>query len=116
MKIKCAGIYKIEHISGYYYIGLSIDVFQRFSSHYTDIKLKKHSSIEFMNLWFNSVPSEWTFQILEYISMSEFKRMHQIKGKEADKYFRLYLHRKEKEWMKKFSKNWALNKNKRYFS
>jgi len=115
MKIKLAGIYKIEHTSGYYYIGMSVDIFSRWSSHYTSIKLNKHSSKEFMTLWKQTEPSEWSFSILEYVSITEWKKTSQMKGKEAIDGFRTFLLRKEKEWMKKYSINYSLNNNKKHF-
>lgn len=115
-RIKLAGIYKIEHISGYYYIGMSVDIFTRWSSHYNDIVMDKHSSIELKELWLKSKPSEWIFSILEYVSISEYKRLSKMKGKELESGFRKLLLDKEKEWMKKHSINYSLNKNKKYFS
>ena len=113
---KISGIYCIQHISGYYYIGMSVDVFSRWSNHYTDIKNNKHSSTEFMELWNTTEPPEWTFSILEYVSITEHKKTSQMKGKALEKSFRTLLLKKEKEWMKKHSINWALNKNKKHFS
>lgn len=115
-QIKMAGIYKIEHISGYYYIGLSKDIFNRWQSHYTNIKLKKHSSLDFQNLWLNTKPFEWSFSILEYTSITEYKKQSQMKGKSLETTFRKLLIQKEKEWMSKHSINFALNANKKHFS
>jgi len=115
-RIKLAGIYKIEHISGYYYIGMSVDIFSRWSSHYNDIIIGKHSSIELKELWLKTEPSDWLFSILEYVSISEYKKVSQMKGKALQNGFRTLLLSKEKEWMKRYSKNYSLNKNKRYFS
>jgi hypothetical protein len=115
-KVKIGGIYKIEHISGYYYIGMSVDIFSRWSNHYSDIKKMKHSSIDFMNLWNSSEPSDWSFSILEYVSITEYKKVSQMKGKSLENSFRTLLLKKEKEWMNKHSINYSLNKNKRYFS
>jgi hypothetical protein len=111
-----AGIYKIEHKSGFFYIGMSVDIFGRWSSHYSDIKLKKHSSTEFGELWNKTEPCEWFFSVLEYVSITEWKKASGMKGKAAVDGFRKHLLKLEKDWMKKFSINWALNKNKRYFS
>lgn len=116
IKIKLGGIYKIEHISGYYYIGMSVDIFSRWSNHYTDIITGKHSSTELKELWLKTKPSEWTFSILEYVSITEYKKISQMKGKSLENGFRTFLLKKEKEWMSKYSVNFSLNKNKRYFS
>lgn len=115
-KIKCAAVYKIEHISGYYYVGYSIDTFSRWSSHYTSLKQNNHSSTKFQELWNKTDPSEWSFNILEYVSITEYKKTHQIKGKQLESSFRKYLLLKEKEWMSKFSINWCLNKDNKNFS
>lgn len=115
-QIKLAGIYKIEHITGYYYIGLSVDIFNRWSSHYTNIKNLKHSSTEFQTLWVNSKPSDWSFSILEYVSITEYKKQSQKRGKSLDADFRKYLLKLEKQWMFKYSINYCLNKDKKHFS
>jgi len=116
-KIKIAGIYKIEHKSGFYYIGKSSDIFSRWSSHYTDIKKNKHSSTLFMNLWTSSEPIEWTFTILEYHSITEFKSINPgLKGAELKKQFNRYQLQREKQVMKGFSINWSLNKDNKHFS
>ena len=110
-----AGIYKIEHISGYYYVGYSKSIFERWSSHYTSIKTNKHSSPEFQSLWLKTKPSEWSFSILEYISITDYKNLSQMKGKSLETGFRKLLLTKEKEWMKKYSINFSLNKDKKHF-
>jgi predicted GIY-YIG superfamily endonuclease len=115
MKIKLAAIYKIEHNSGYYYVGYSTDYFSRMQGHYTQLIMNKHSSKKFQELWNNSEPSEWSFSILEYVSITEYKKEHQIKGKQLEKEFRTLLLKKEKEWMNKFSINWCLNQNDKHF-
>ena len=117
-----AGIYKIENIkTGYYYIGLSVDIFSRWSSHYTSIKTNKHSSTAFMQHWNETEPSQWIFSILEYVSLTEWKialknEGNQLKGKALKDSFRKHLIKKEREWMKKYSINLALNKDSKYFS
>jgi hypothetical protein len=116
VQIKIAGIYKIEHISGYYYIGLSVDIFSRWSSHYINIKTMKHSSTEFQSLWLNSKPSDWSFCILEYVSITEYKNLSKMKGKSLQTNFRRHLLKLEKQWMSKYSINYSLNKDKKHFS
>ena len=123
-KIKLAAIYKIEHISGYYYIGMSVDVFSRWESHYTSIKTGSHSSPAFQKLWESTKPEEWSFTILEYISKTDFKKSIKLKKdpqlkvteKSIDYLFRHELLIKEREWMNKYSRNFALNKDNKYFS
>lgn len=115
-KIKMAGIYKIEHISGYYYIGMSVDIFSRWSSHYTSIKMKTHSSTAFMELWNSTNPPEWSFSILENISITKHKEETGLKGKSFENSFRKLLLNKEKEYMKLYSINFSLNKSNKHFS
>lgn len=115
-QIPIAGIYKIEHISGYYYIGCSKNCIERWGSHYSNIKLKKHSSTEFESLWNDTEPSEWSFSILEYVSITEYKKVSQLKGKPLEISFRRHLLKLEKEMMSKYSITYSLNKNKKYFS
>jgi len=116
LKIKLAGIYKITHSSGYYYIGKSVDIFSRWQSHYTSLKLKKHSSPSFLKLWNNSKIEDWTFEIIFYISKNDFKNNTSLKGKPLDKAFDKYLLAMEKTFMKKYSVNFALNKMNKSFS
>jgi hypothetical protein len=116
MKRKLAGIYKIEHSSGYYYIGMSVSILERWQSHYTSIKINKHSSIEFMNLWNSTQPSEWAFSIIESLSLTEHKKVSQTKGKALETSFRQLLLRTERQHMSQHSITWCLNKDKKYFS
>jgi len=115
MKRKLAGIYMIHHKSGFYYIGYSIDIFSRWSSHYTSIKMSTHSSVDLTKLWNSTEVSEWTFRILDTLSITEFKKEHQIKGKALETAFRRKLLNMEKEWMSLYSKNFALNKDNKNF-
>ena len=115
--IKLAGIYKIENINtGFYYIGMSVDIFSRWGSHYTSIKNKKHSSPLFTTHWLETEPQDWRFSILEYVSITEYKKEHQIKGKALEASFRKHLLAREKNHMSQYSINWALNKNNKHFS
>jgi len=112
---KISGIYILKHEQGYY-IGMSIDIFSRWASHYSDIKMKKHSSKELMKLWNSTRPEEWSFKILEYVSKTNFKKECGLKGKTLENAFRKKLLIKEKEWMQKYSKTFALNQNQKHFS
>ena len=115
--IKCGGIYKIENTkTGFYYIGMSVDIFSRWSSHYSSIKTGKHSSPDLIKHWNNTEPPDWQFSILEYVSITEYRKEHQIKGKALEASFRKHLLKLEKIHMANHSINFALNKNKRYFS
>lgn len=116
IRIKICGIYKIEHISGYYYLGMSKDVIMRWNSHYTDIKRLKHSSKEFISLFLSTRIEDWTFSILEYISTKDLKSQTKLKGKDFENYLRRYLLQRERFWMSKYSINYSLNKDKKYFS
>ena len=116
-KIKFAGIYKILHIpTGQYYIGMSVDIFSRWSSHYTAIKCTNHSSILFMNLWNSTEPTEWQFTILEPLSITAFKLSSGLRGKGLTNGFRKHLLFNERKWMSEYSITYALNKDTKYFS
>jgi hypothetical protein len=112
-----AGIYKIENIiTGYYYIGYSIDIFSRWSSHYTLIKTGKHSSPKLTDHWNSTEPTQWSFSILEYVSITKYKKVSNLKGKSLETSFRRHLLQREKYHMKMYSKNYALNKDDKHFS
>jgi len=116
-RIKMAGIYSITHTeTGMIYIGMSVDIFSRWQSHYTQMRTGKHSSVKLTKLWSETKPCEWTFSILEYVSISEYKLLLKTSGKELTNGFRTLLLKKEKEWMKKYSINMALNKDNKRFS
>ena len=112
---KLAGIYKIEHNTGMYYIGMSVDIFGRWSSHYHTIKLKKHSSVAFMELWNATIATEWTFSVLEVCSLSEFRYTNKLVGKASVQPFRSHLLRREKWQMSQHSITYALNKANKHF-
>jgi predicted GIY-YIG superfamily endonuclease len=114
-KITCGGIYLIQHNSGYYYLGMSVNVFERWNSHYSQIRILKHSSPKFMKLWNATKPNEWTFRILHHLSKTDFKSITGFKGKELDSKYRKELLMLEKSYMKLYSKTYALNKNDSYF-
>lgn len=114
-KIKLAAIYKIEHNSGYYYIGMSVDVFSRWSNHYIDLKLSKHSSKDFEKLFKETKIEDWSFSILEYVSLTDHRLKTKLKGKELEKSFRSLLLSREKFWMSQYSVNFCLNKNRKNF-
>jgi hypothetical protein len=114
--IKLSGIYKITHSNGSYYIGKSVDIFSRWQSHYTDIKSNKHSSPMFTFHWLYSNPKDWKFEILEAVSFDDYKKSHHLPGDFLKKSFSNYLTDLEKKHMALYSKNWALNQDKRHFS
>jgi hypothetical protein len=114
-KVKCAGIYKIS-IGEYYYIGKSIDTFSRWSSHYTLLKLNKHHSPKLQSKFNELGVVGLTFCILEYVSITEYKKENQVKGKELKTQFNRYLLLKEKEWMKLHSINFSLNNDDKNFT
>jgi hypothetical protein len=114
-KITIGGIYKIEHISGYYYIGKSVDCFGRWGQHYSDMKMCKHHSPAVQSLFNRTNITEWTFNILAYLSKTRVKEMSKLKGKSLDILYNRILLQMEKEEMAKYSINFALNKiNKHY--
>ena len=115
IKIKLGSIYKIS-VGDYYYVGCSVDTFGRWSAHYTDIVMGKHSSNEFMTLFMNTDITEWRFEILEYVSKTNFKKESGLKGEALDTAFRRHLLIRERHWMSLHSINFCLNKDKKYFS
>jgi hypothetical protein len=115
LKIKLAGVYKISY-KDYYYIGYSVDIFSRWSSHYVSILTKKHSSVEFVELFGKTRITDWTFTILEKVSKTEFKKNYNLKGKSLEDGFRKFLIQRERYWMSLHSVNFCLNKDKKYFN
>lgn len=70
-----------------------------------------------MNLWNSTEPPEWTFSILEYHSLTEFKSINpELKGTELKKQFNRYQLAREKIVMKQYSINYSLNKDNKHFS
>lgn len=113
-KIKLATIYKIQ-IDEYYYLGCSIDSFSRWQSHYTLLKMNKHHS-PLLQKKFNELGvTSLTFSILEYISLTEYKKVSQIKGNALKIAFKRYILQREKYWMSKYSKNFCLNNDDKNF-
>lgn len=115
IKIKVSGIYIID-IFDYYYIGCSVDIFSRWQSHYTDLKMNKHHSPKLQNFYNDFGLSKINFRVLEYISITDYKKSSNLKGNEAKIGFKRLLLQKEKEWMKKYSINYALNNDNKNFS
>ena len=115
IKIKLAGVYKVQ-IGEFYYIGMSVDIFSRLSSHYTLLKLNKHHSPKLQDKFNEFGVTSFTFSILEYVSITDWKKEHQAKGKELKTQFNRHLLTKEKEWMKLHSKNFCLNNDDKHFS
>lgn len=115
--VKMSGIYKITHKpSGMCYIGKSVDIFSRWSSHYTHIKTNKHSSPLFTFYWQRSKPSDWVFSILEIVDFEEYKRKNHLPSEFLQKSFDYYLIDLEKKYMSEHSRNFALNQDVKYFS
>jgi len=112
-KIKLSGIYMILHKkSEHYYIGMSVDIFSRWQSHYTDLRMNKHSSDKLQQLFNESCNiSEFSFIVLEYVSITDAKK----NGFSGDGFRKLLLI-KEKEHMKNHSINFCLNKSNKHFS
>jgi predicted GIY-YIG superfamily endonuclease len=117
IKVKLGGIYIITHEpSEKFYIGMSIDIFSRWGSHYTSIKKASHSSTEFMKLFFDSNISDWSFRIIESHSFTKYKNDNKLKGQCAVSAFRTFLLSREKYIMSQYSKNFCLNKNNKWFA
>lgn len=115
--IKLSGIYKITHKpTGMCYIGKSVDIFNRWSKHYMDIKQNKHSSNKFTFYWYNSDPSAWQFELLEIVDFETYKIKNKLPESFLKKSFDNYLLDLEKKHMKLHSKNLALNQDNKHFS
>lgn len=121
--IPCSGIYKIENKkTGLVYIGLSVDIFSRFSQHYSNMKMNKHSSPKLSDdLSIYGIES-FTFEVLEYVSKTKLRLEYKsrldgnkFELKLFEKFFKLYLLQLEKKWMSKYSINNCYNKNNKSF-
>lgn len=67
-----SGIYKItNNINSKIYIGSSVNLKKRFSSHISDLKNKKHRNIHLQRAWGKYGEDAFEFKILEYISDKE---------------------------------------------
>lgn len=116
MKIRLSGIYLIKNIEeDLFYIGLSTDIFSRWSTHYTHLKINKHSSSEFQSLFNRSNLTDWTFSILEVSSETEFRKKSGLKGMALKKAFRDYLVSRERFWMSQYEKSKSLNADNKFF-
>ena len=113
-KVKLSGIYIIEHVSGFYYIGMSNDMFSRWQSHVTSIRTGGHSSTKFQALFLSTDITEWSFKVLESHSFTRWKKDNGVK--DAVKTFRRHLLDREKVVMSKYSVDYALNKDVKHFS
>jgi hypothetical protein len=112
--IKCAGIYKIT-IGEYYYIGCSVDIFARWQSHYTSLKMDKHHSPLLQSKFNEYDITECIFSILEYISLTSYKSATKLKGNALKNDFRKNILNREKWWMSQYSKNFSLNSDNKHF-
>jgi len=116
LKLKLAGIYKIQ-IGDYYYVGKSVDIMgSRWNSHYTLLKLNKHHSPKLQDKFNELGVTRMNFSVLEYISITEYKKVSQLKGKALTAAFNKLLLYREKYWMSKYSINFCLNKDNKHFS
>lgn len=115
--VRLSGIYKITHKpTGMCYIGKSVDIFSRWSKHYTDIKQNKHSSPMLTFQWLYSKPIEWEFTLLEIVDFDEYKRKSHLPADFITKSFDNHLLDLEKKYMKEHSKNFAMNTDNKHFS
>jgi hypothetical protein len=115
IKIRLSGIYKIT-IGEYYYIGKSLSIYDRWQGHYTKLKQGTHHSPELQSKYNELGVTSLTFSILEYVSITDYKKVSQMKGEQLKLQFNRHLLNLEKKWMKLHSINFALNKNNRDFS
>jgi len=126
-KIKIASIYKIsilnkEDNETYVYIGMSKDTFSRWSNHIQLLYFKKHSSPKMQSLFDNNTLEDFKFEIIEKISTTDLKEIlstqlnKKCTIKEFNNYLRTHLLKREKYHMSTYSKEYALNKDNKYFS
>ena len=116
MKVKLSGIYRIEHVSGTFYIGMSRDIFSRWNSHYTQIRMGSHSSTALQSLFLGTSIDEWVFSIIEAHSFDQFKRDRSLRGQAAVSVFRKFLLERERAVMSTLPRSRCLNKDSKYFS
>jgi hypothetical protein len=95
---------------------MSVSIFTRWQSHFTNLSNKTHSSTKFLDLWSITNPNEWTWQIIEVLSITDFKEKTNLKGKSLQTAFRKHLLLLERNWMSKHSRTYCLNKDDKYFS
>lgn len=116
-KIKLSGIYIIENsITKKYYIGKSLSILERWQGHYTLLKQNNHHSPELQEEFNQYGVQVFIFRILEYVSKTDFKSSYNVKGKVLEYQFNRLLLQKERDWMRLYSINQCLNKDKKYFS
>ena len=115
-RIKVSGIYKITHkVTGEYYVGQSREILERWSSHYNDLKMNKHSSPKFQELFNRSSMTDWTFEIIKVISKTEIRMETGLKGKNLEACIRKILLAEEKNCMNELSITYSLNKINKHF-
>lgn len=112
---KLAGIYKITHKSGLFYLGCSVNCLSRWQRHYNDLSIGKHHSKRMQELYDIDGVVGFKFEVIEYISLTNFKAVMKLKGAKLTNSFRRYLEIKEKEWMGKYNRSECLNTNNRSF-
>jgi predicted GIY-YIG superfamily endonuclease len=115
-KIKVAGVYKILHKNGSYYIGSSINITNRWASHINDLTKKLHHSLKFQDLWDISNVTDWTFQIVSKVSKTALKQHSKLKGKALDNLLRKEVLKEERLVMKNHKKLLALNTDVKHFT
>lgn len=117
-KIKLAGIYLICHRdTGMFYLGKSVDIFSRWSTHYYDLRLNRHSSNKFQLLWNQSIPEDWDWSVIKYQSIAEYRKENpMVLPKQVNKLFSSYLLKVEKQQMKQYSINLCLNSDNKHFN
>lgn len=113
-RVKIAGIYRIS-VGEYYYIGKSVSIFDRWNSHIVLLVMGKHHSPLLQNKFDIYGLVNFKFEIVEVCSLSEYKFDTKLKGKQLEASFNKHLLDKEKHHMNKYSINFCLNKDNKYF-
>ena len=91
---------------------MSINIFNRWQGHYTQIKTNKHSDKFIEDVNTHGITS-FSFEILQYVSITEFRETTKLKGKQLENSFRSYLLKLERSTMKEYSINFCYNKDKK---
>lgn len=103
-KRKIPGVYRID-FGDYYYIGQSVDLGMRWTTHLDEMESGKHHSPEVAEMWKTNknLPS---FTILEKLDPGNYP---------TDKEMKAHLLKLEKFHMSQHSVNFSLNKDKKNF-
>lgn len=110
-----SGVYIITHTSGYFYIGSSVNITNRWSAHIDSLIKNTHHSQKFQSLFNQSDITQWTFQIVTKVSKTALKQATGLKGKALDAALKKEVLKEERLIMSKHNKQYSLNTDIKYF-